>query len=188
MAGLRLFVAVEIPQEIRKVLSAIIEKISSVGGVKWVEIENTHLTLLFLGEQEEASLPAIVDSLRMAAKPLISFQIKLGGFGAFPNFRNPKTFFVPVKEGEKSLENLVERLSVALQERKISFGLKPFHGHVTLGRSKTLKGLPVVLDSLSGSLPELLGEMNVQHFVLFQSRLTEKGPIYTALEKFKIGA
>lgn len=180
--------AVEIPQEIKNSISNIIQKASPVGGVKWVVPENIHLTLLFLGEQEEASLPVIVDSLKSAAKQGSAFRMGLGGFGAFPDIKSPKVFFVPVKEGEEFLDNLVRRLSQALHAKKISFDLKPFHGHVTLGRSKTLKGLPALLDTLSISLPELLGEMNVEHFVLFQSRLTEKGPIYTALEKFKMGA
>ena len=187
LPNLRLFVAVEIPQDIKNSISNIIQKAPKSGEVKWVEPENLHMTLLFLGDQEETLLPVIKNSLGVIASQGSPFRTELGGFDAFPNLKSPKAFFVTAKEGEKLLVQLVEKLSKNLLEKKISFDLKPFRGHVTLGRSKTLKGLPALVDSLSASCPAILGEMNVEQFVLFQSRLTEKGPIYTALEKFKIG-
>ena len=187
MGKLRLFVALELPADIRQALCSILQNVAGFHSVKWVEPGNLHLTLLFLGDQMERDLPVIAAALWQVAQLTTSFPIKLGGFDAFPSRRKPKTLFVPVQAGEGPLGNLVENLSKALQKEKITFDLKPFHGHVTLGRSKTLKGLGPLVALVSSVCAQITGEMNVEHFVLFQSRLTEKGPIYTAVEKFRLG-
>jgi len=183
----RLFVALELPGNIRESLSDILQKTSEFHEVKWVERENLHLTLLFLGDHPEAAIPGIERGLRPVAEATAPFKVSLGGFDAFPDRRDPKVIFVPVVREEKALSNLVEKLSLSLQRAGIAHDRKPFHGHVTLGRGKTLKGATALFDRLASVCPSVLGEMNVEHFVLFRSQLSKKGPIYTAVENFKIG-
>jgi RNA 2',3'-cyclic 3'-phosphodiesterase len=154
--------------------------------IKWVEASNFHMTLRFLGDQEEKSATRIVETLRRLEHSTSPFEIELGGVGAFPNLKKPKVLFVPVIGGNDALMKLVGKMTEELKRSTIPFDANDFHAHVTLGRVKTFKASREVAKLIQNDFPVRLGKMIVTHFVLFQSRLTEKGPIYTALEKFKL--
>src|SRR3989304_3804252 len=86
MEKLRAFVAVEIDQGIKKRLVDLQEVLKGVEcGVKWVEVENIHITLKFLGYIDEANLSAVKDIVKIAITGVSPFCIEFKGVGAFPS-------------------------------------------------------------------------------------------------------
>jgi 2'-5' RNA ligase len=169
------------------VLSGAVEGASSLSsGMTWVKSSHFHVTLVFLGEQEETLLPILSDALQEVASVNPSFQLKIGEMGGFPNLEKPKVVFASVGEGKQSLRNLAGRISESLEMSKVKFDKKEFHAHVTLGRVKSLKNIRETVERFQVNWPFPAGEMNVQGFTLFQSRLTSEGPVYQALKEFTL--
>jgi RNA 2',3'-cyclic 3'-phosphodiesterase len=185
LGRLRLFTAVELPGEVKDGLLPILRECSlKFPAAKWVDPSQLHLTLRFLGDQEEGKLPALLDVLRAEGKKQRPFPIELGGLGTFPGAAKPAVLFVPVLQGAESLEALARDMGEGLRRAGIAFDDRDFRAHVTLGRIKTLKGDGAAAGRLDGDLSGGRWKMNVGQFVLFHSRLSQKGPIYTAVEKF----
>src|SRR5687768_8134358 len=84
---MRLFVAVEIDDEARRVAAATADALQTAIGpafkARWVPPENMHLTVRFVGHVDDDRAPALIDALR---RPLdiAPFDLELGACGAFP--------------------------------------------------------------------------------------------------------
>jgi len=185
MAKLRLFAAITLTEEIKKSLYEFLKVASGTSSeVKWVQKDHLHLTLVFLGDQDEGLLPVLMSSFQSAAEAFSCFRIKLGGLGAFPNLERPKVLFTPLQEGMAPLLELAKAISIHLKKNHFIFDEKEFHAHVTIGRVKAPRGVEKTVQRLEKNLPANFGEMDVKGFTLFKSRLTSEGPIYQDLRQF----
>lgn len=176
---MRLFVAVDVDEKLRERTKPLLNALSRLNGVKAVEPENLHITLLFLGEVEERRLPAIEDSL--SSVEFSPFTLTFEGVGAFPNEKNPRVVWVGVKDSgelKKLADSVYEKL------KKLGFRRdKEFAAHMTVARVKRKN--PEVSDIISKFSSESFGEVEVSNFKLKQSILTPKGPIYKDLRVFE---
>lgn len=77
---MRLFIAVDLSEELREKIAPILKTISELNGVKAVERENLHITLKFLGEVREERLPAIVEALKKSNSSRSRSTSKVSGF------------------------------------------------------------------------------------------------------------
>ena len=88
---LRCFIAIEIPETIKKSVADIIDSLKKSGSdVKWVSEENIHITLQFLGETEESLIPDIKGALYKILAPYSPFYIKIADVGCFPSWKTTK--------------------------------------------------------------------------------------------------
>jgi 2'-5' RNA ligase len=179
---MRLFIAVEIPEEIRKKLFSMREKISEEAAkIKWVEENNIHMTLKFLGEVDENKVDGIKEAL--SSVNLEPFECSVKGFGVFPNRDYVRVIWAGL-EPEEPFRKLHEEVDISLES--LGFGKdSKFSPHVTIGRVRFVKdkeGLRKSLDALEGA--ETGGSFEVQGFVLKKSTLTEKGPVYEDMGVF----
>jgi RNA 2',3'-cyclic 3'-phosphodiesterase len=187
LATLRLFAAACLPPEMEMSFKAILEKASAKGaGVKWVPDSQLHLTLLFMGEQEEDRIPRLIELFGEAASSFASFSMELGGVGAFPDLNRPRALFVPAARGLEPFR----KLSEALREKAESVGFvlekKEIHPHVTLGRAREGKNVKEVVRLLRETCPASLGILSVNRFYIFKSELTSTGAFYTRLREFQL--
>ena len=98
MEYFRTFIALEIKENIKELLAGIQQKIGSeIGGIKWVQPNNLHLTLKFLGQTREDKIEDISDILINTADNLNSFNLSVSGLGAFPSSNNPKVIWAGLK-------------------------------------------------------------------------------------------
>src|SRR6266545_1652871 len=99
MSLLRPFIAVEIPSEIQqnvdKETSKLRKGIDSL--VRWVPVENMHLTLKFLGDVSRSSLEFLMQMLRNEAGNIPCFNIQLTGLGSFPSPRRPRVIYIGIQ-------------------------------------------------------------------------------------------
>jgi 2'-5' RNA ligase len=105
----------------------------ATGAVKWAAAQSLHVTLKFIGEQDESA----VDAIRRATTDGVSkhepFAVETTEVGAFPNFRRPRVVWVGMT-AESSFRALASDVDAALAALGIARELRPFQAHLTLGR------------------------------------------------------
>jgi 2'-5' RNA ligase len=176
MTGIRCFVAVDIPSEMREEIRRLQGQVA-MEGVRLVRPELVHVTLKFLGDQSEERVEEIIDALaKISVKP---FPARIKGMGAFPG-RSIRVIWLGL---EGSFLELYERVEDALGPFGIERETRGFSPHVTLGRltrpsSELSQKLAPKIAALSGID---LGSFIVDRFFLKKSTLTRGGPIYDDL-------
>ena len=101
---MRTFVAVPVDKFTHDRLVGLQKRLAAADvAVKWVEPENMHITLLFLGEVDSRETPAVCAAVEQACRRIKPFGLTLAGAGAFPTPRRPRTLIVHVTEGEAEM-------------------------------------------------------------------------------------
>ena len=193
MANLRLFIALNLPEAIRKGLAAVQQNLQTQTGprVKWVEPENLHLTLEFLGDVDENKVSLLKQILQQTVPNCPALELSLKGVGAFPHWRNPRVIWVGLGGDTLPLGQLQGKLHQALLEQGFRLEHKAFKPHLTLGRLKqrfqSPAALPVSanldLEKMAARQTDILKPeaFTLNRVELMQSVLTREGPIYTVL-------
>jgi 2'-5' RNA ligase len=188
MARLRTFIAVELDPGLRDRCVALQEKLARTGtDVKWVEQENIHVSLLFLGEVGDREVPDVCRVVSDCCTQQEGFTLTLEGVGCFPNPRRPRVVWVGVSDGAPELAKLHEALEPPLLElgcyRREERQYTP---HITLGRVKSDHPTDRLAVALARSGNWRGGSMEVREVHVLSSELTPKGPIYTVLSRGKL--
>ena len=132
MSCMRLFIAIPLPPDILRALSAARVALEAHGAVgRFVPRENYHISLHFLGETNE--LKDIADAMREAVRDIRPFVLRLGAYGSF-KYDSAHMGFVGVSCDSDELDRLYESLEAALWERGFSKNRGRLTPHVTLGR------------------------------------------------------
>jgi len=151
--------------------------------IKWVDDDNLHLTLRFLGETNNKQVHEISRSIRNLSIKTKKFSIELKGTGYFKNNRIPKVFFVKIEESE-NLKNLAKVIDSEVSEAGFESNLKSFKPHLTLGRIKHLKNIERFVLFNNDWKEYEFQTVQVSEIIFFQSILNNNGPIYKPLDKF----
>jgi 2'-5' RNA ligase len=188
MSMVRAFIAIKISSEIQDKLEGIQKKLKQADAhVSWVNSENIHLTLQFLGNIEETQIPDIEAQLRESVKLVTPFQLQVGYAGAFPNLRYPRVIWIGVTDSEEnSLKTLQEDMSSRL--RKLGFKQESgrFKPHLTLGRVRSQKNKSSLLRAIEAIVNIWVGEIAVDAIYLIKSELKPTGAEYTDLAEIKL--
>jgi len=186
MALLRTFIAVEIPGSIHQAILQKTEPLRKVLGtaiVRWVPIQNIHLTLKFLGDVTPANMDALTQMLGIEAGKLDPFDIHIGGLGSFPSLKRPRVLFLGVQSPiglealYRGIESACARLGFPSEERS-------FSPHLTLGRVKQdvsaadLHKIRLTLEELK---IDSVGTARVDSVHLYKSDLKPSGAVYSQL-------
>src|SRR5262245_56782841 len=139
MARLRTFIAIDPGKAIRDRLIALQEALARGGAeVKWVERDNLHVTLLFLGEVADTDVPAVCDVVAEGAAKLAPFALSVEGAGCFPHARRPRIVWTGLGQGAQEVCTLHDTLEAPLMElgcyRREERKYTP---HITLGRVRS---------------------------------------------------
>src|SRR5690349_11777092 len=104
MSRLRTFIAVPLEKAVRARLVALQEALARAGGdLKWVEPENLHVTLLFLGEVDERQVADVCGAAGEACAGLDAFPLSVEGVGSFGSPRRPRTVWAGIGAGTQEL-------------------------------------------------------------------------------------
>ncbi|RMF00565.1 MAG: RNA 2',3'-cyclic phosphodiesterase, partial [Alphaproteobacteria bacterium] len=166
----RLFTGLEIPAPAAERLAALR---GGLAGARWVEPENYHVTLRFLGDVDNAIAARFAEAL--AALQFPAFALHLEGLGSFGG-RRPRALWAGVAASEPLLA-----LQRAHEQAARAAGLEPegrnFHPHVTLARLRSAKPPAVArwLEEKGGLAPM---PIPVSRFVLYSSRASRGGGPY----------
>ncbi len=172
---MRLFIAAGLPADVRGKLASAQGKIGDeCAGIKWVEEENLHVTLRFLGEVDEGKVEGIKESLGSVKQE--PFVCSVRGLGAFPGPDRVRVIWAGV-EPETPFMKLHGKIDNALERHGFQKDSR-FHPHVTLGRVRFVRDRAKLSESVSSLRGEAFGNLEVGTFALKSSRLTPSGPVY----------
>jgi 2'-5' RNA ligase len=178
----RLFIAIELNQEIRQNLAKVAYPFHE-NGIKWVDAENIHLTLKFLGDIPTRDIRSITDALTSSISNTPPFEISVKGTGCFPNPRQARVLWAGLVYPE-NLSNLQHNIDESLLRLGIPAEKRPFSPHLTLAR--VVEGINESIASkayqhLLRYQNNTFGKIVVEHVTLFNSTLTREGSIYRAM-------
>lgn len=186
---MRLFVAVNIAEGVRRRLAAAQARLVATGAdVKWTDLAGFHFTLKFLGEVEESRVGQVQEAAAAALWGQGSFRLALGGVGGFPSARAPRVVWVGVREGEQALAALAAALEAALEPLGFAREQRPYSGHLTLGRVRTPRGREALAAAMAALADQDFGGMAVEKVELMQSRLSPRGAAYSPVAAFQLGS
>ncbi len=182
---MRLFVAIPIPEDLARSLAEARRSLEQrLPGARWVEPQNLHLTLKFLGEVAEERAVRAAEALRRALQNAPAFRLELAGLGAFPSEKAPRVIWAGVGAGRPELEALADGVRGALAAFGGGEDDKPFQPHLTLGRWKAPPERGVPPWRPAGT--PLFGDCRVDRVCLMQSRLFPDGPAYRVLRQYPL--
>jgi 2'-5' RNA ligase len=189
MKPTRTFIAIDPGKAIRDRLVSLQENLAKTGApVKWVEPENLHVTLLFLGEVDQRGLVPVCRAVAAVAVQSAAFTISVETAGAFPSPRRPRTLWVGVGSGSAEVTALHDALETPLLElgcyRREDRVYAP---HLTLGRVKVDDASDGLTLALTKKAKWSAGETTVRELLVMGSELRGSGPVYTVLSRAKLG-
>jgi 2'-5' RNA ligase len=133
---MRLFVAINLPATVREAIYDDVAPVrASASGLRWVGAGALHVTVKFLGEQQDRLVPEIDAALRKVGERHAPVSIRTTELGAFPNFRRPRVVWVGMSPAS-ALGALAEDVDGVLAPLGIARETRAFQSHLTLGRVK----------------------------------------------------
>jgi 2'-5' RNA ligase len=180
----RAFLAAELPAHAQAQAERAAEALRELGaeGVRWTRAGGRHLTLKFLGSIAAADLPRLA---RAAAAKLAreeSFEVQLGGFGAFPSARSARVVWLGVARGGPELARLARKLDAAAARFGAPREHRPYAAHLTLGRLREPRAI-----AIERARPPEGAPFAVREVVLFESRPEAGGSRYVPLARLPLG-
>ena len=186
MKTIRTFIAIELSDDLKKSIQAVIQCYQGLvpaGLVKWVATRNLHLTIKFLGDTPLTIVPSIQDKMDQLVSGETSFWMTAAGAGMFPSARKPRIVWLgldcktELSGISKRLDNLLSELNIAREERT-------FSPHLTIGR--VYQGLEDEQLQKLGEIilrnqPGAIQKMFVRNISLIKSDLRSDGPVYTTI-------
>lgn len=174
----RLFTALEIPREAAMSLSLLR---GGIPGARWIDVENYHITLRFIGDVDGRTADELVHRLDRIDRP--EFTLSLSGIGAFGS-KKPHSLWAGVSPApemfalQAEIERICQRIGLPSDQRK-------FTPHVTLARLKTSR-LDDVAHYLSGRGDFHTMPFKTCRFVLMSSKESVGGGPYLTEEIFPL--
>lgn len=176
---MRTFIALEIPDNVKeKIFLSLNEERKKWRGVKWVEKENLHITLKFLGEVKEEKIPLISKVLDEVSERFKSFRLSLNVLGAFPTLKNPRIFWIGISPEEK-VKEIFEFIEKKLKKLGFEKEKREFHPHITVARVKKRGNFNIGEKKLGDGF-------EIKEVILFKSELRPEGPLYTPLKRVRL--
>ncbi|MDP3245106.1 MAG: RNA 2',3'-cyclic phosphodiesterase [bacterium] len=181
----RLFIAINLPPKIKAEIFDAVEALRKKNPrleAKWVEEENLHLTLHFLGYVEEEKIPALIKDLEKSVRSFSSFSLNIGQAGGFPSVSRPRVIFIKTAEPTGTLKNIHRTLGQILEKHNIKIDKRPYQGHITLTRLK----FPVAVCGLEKTGEKISFDCPIKSVDLMQSCLSRSGPTYMIVKSFNL--
>lgn len=185
MSQLRAFLAIDVDEDLKAKMYRIIKEFKQIdANIRYVDLENLHLTLKFFGDIDTEGIDLLSSKISHVVSNFDKFTIKIKGCGAFPNTNRIKVIWLGIDEDE-----LIKQLHDELDKEFVRLGFdkdKRFSSHLTIGRMKSAKGKNKVKSTIEKFSEVEIGVMEVDRIILKKSTLTPQGPIYEDLEIFEL--
>jgi 2'-5' RNA ligase len=185
---MRLFSAVDLDDGLRAhvqrtsiALRQRLERIKHASRVSWVSPDRMHLTLLFIGEVSDAIGSEIVSRFG-APLPVPPFDLRVGAVGLFPPAGRPRVIWLGIESGLDQMRQVHEQVVHRLEGVEFAREARAFSPHLTLARFHE-PGTVAERQALTEVVVRPGPTCPIDHVTLYQSRLSPKGPTYTALRR-----
>jgi len=177
----RLFIAINLPENIKDEIEKAVEKIryEFIDDVRFVGRENWHLTVTFLGLQEDGAIGPILDGINNAAGSFEAPEIEITDIDYGPKNKPPRMIWLngSVKTS-KQMGEIKDAMEDSLVDGGVVFGMehRGFNAHITLARLQSFE-----------NLPEIKTDLNLRFLAksldLMESELLRSGAEYEVLQR-----
>lgn len=174
----RVFLALPLPEKIRKILSEYKKNYPETGQIRWTSEENLHITLHFFGYEKEESIPDISKKIKSRLKNYEPFNLTFEKITLAPPTGSLRMIWALFEESQQ-----FAAITNAIMELKVSARLQKYKPvpHVTLARFKYFKEIK----SIKLTQPNIKS-LRINQLVFFESKLTREGPIYKKREELTL--
>jgi len=175
---MRTFIAIKIKPEkqLLEVYSALRKSLKNEA-ISWVNADNLHLTLRFLGETSVQQVEEIIRLLEEVAQRFQPFQFNLKEAGFFKSKNKPRVLFLSVEN-----DLLLKQLAAEIGERVVAFGFsreeRPFNPHLTIGRIKYLQNIDAFYSLIKKFSEVKIQQATVSEIIFYKSLLSSEGTTY----------
>lgn len=185
----RTFVALPVSTAVKQLAAHWMQRLGEgAQSVKWVPVDNLHLTLKFLGEVPTVELAEICQRVTSAVAAWQPLEIECDHLGAFPSPSRPRTLWLGIGAGAEQVSQLQESVEQGLQQLGFRRERRQYHPHITLGR---LRSSAAASPALSGLLePADFGSSVtclVEDVLVVASQMTREGPDYQRIATISLG-
>jgi 2'-5' RNA ligase len=190
---LRLFVAVQVPDEIKAALERAQGKLRPTApesAVRWTNPGQMHLTLRFLGSVATERVEQIITELSLACRKFAPLELRAERIGFFPNDRRPRVLWAGVYDDTNSLVSLQQRVATSMSEFTSEPAEKKFVGHLTLARLKDIRKLEAAALERAAArfATTCFGDWTADSVELIRSQLSPHGAKYSTVAKIQLAA
>ncbi|MTH98200.1 RNA 2',3'-cyclic phosphodiesterase [Roseibium sp. RKSG952] len=177
----RLFTGLEIPSQTGLMLSMLR---GGLRGARWIDPENFHITLRFIGDIDDRTADEIADALDRVRRRTV--EIRINGLGSFGNGKQPHAVWARVEptpqlaELQAEQERIIQRLNLPPERRK-------YTPHVTIARCRTSSNADVakwLAERGDFQAPPFIAG----RFVLFSAKASVGGGPYLVEEAYPLAA
>lgn len=184
---MRLFVAIELTDEVREELKSVQSALGrSCDGVRWVHAEQLHLTVKFLGEVPDGEVSRVAEAVARSAARSASFEMELTDCGCFPPRGPVRIVWVGTRDPSELLTGCVNAVEQEMEAVGFPKESRPFSAHLTIGRAadgRQASGIRAAVERHSVKPVR----QPVDELILMSSVLSPKGPSYSVVSKARLG-
>ncbi|MFH0758664.1 MAG: RNA 2',3'-cyclic phosphodiesterase [Bacteroidota bacterium] len=149
--------------------------------ISWVNPENYHVTLRFIGETDPGRVKSIGAALREQVTIPGKTETAFGQAGSFGPRKKPRVVWLGFEENE-ILASMKHEVDKALVTSGISLPDQEFRAHITLGRVRSLKDPELFYRTIREMKDRFSGRVLLEELILYRSEPGSGGPVYTPLE------
>ncbi|MCG6185988.1 RNA 2',3'-cyclic phosphodiesterase [Maribellus maritimus] len=187
-SNIRTFIAVKIKPEPELVnLLHNCRDVFEREAIKWVEENNLHLTLKFLGETSPAQIQKIKNCIENSGAKYSSFVFQLNGLGYFESKGQPRVLFSGIRNFEQ-IEFFAADLETCLNTLGFEKENREFKPHLTIGRIKFLKNKKSFYRFVEERKNQTFQIVKVTEVIFYQSILKTGGPQYIPLHVVQLNS
>jgi RNA 2',3'-cyclic 3'-phosphodiesterase len=174
----RIFIAVKVVAGAKflKLISTFKEHLSAES-IKWISIENIHITLAFPGNTSDEKIRVIEELLGERCGEFKRFEAVIRGTGVFKSMNDPKILWAGIEQS-KNMSELSRVIINDLKKIDIELEDRPFNPHITIGRIKHLTGKEEFRNLISNFQSTEIQVVPVNEVTLYESILLPAGPVY----------
>lgn len=184
----RMFLALPLFEAFGKELTGFLRRLCEhIGGIRWVEPEQVHITLHFFGNITADQAVVVREVVTPIARDCPPFRLWLDHVGFFPHKKRPRVVWLAPQGDTERLVKIQQRIEKKLGEAGFPLEEREFKPHATIGRVKIQKGRADDLRFRASALhfsatePKTVGTL-----VLYRSFLQPQGVRYEAVETFSL--
>ena len=186
---MRLFIAIELPQETKSRIQALAQDLfssmpDSKKALRWVPSDQYHLTLKFLGERPTESVTPLKAALEPVAKSQRPFDLQFQGIGSFESRKLIRAIWLGIDQGAESTVRLASEIEEACKALGIAKDVRSYTPHLTLARTKEPFPALGLRNAISPRTMTAIEPVTITKLSLIQSVLSHEGPRYKTLQEF----
>lgn len=179
---IRAFIAITLPTTLQQSIAEVCQVLQRLAlPWRWITPDHIHLTLRFLGNVPDESVPSLLQAMAQAAQGQTAFPLRARALGCFPHPARPRVLWVGLDDPSQALGCLNARLMAALTPLGFPPEDRPFHPHLTLARAQNRIPASRLIPILQTYQNQDFGEFLVTQVHLVQSQLQRGGALYTIL-------